>query len=134
MQHIDALPETFPGLGLNVAIWLLLVSDVQPVRIHPGIRIILPHLTATQQKSLPQNLHDGGDHGLRHAPATAATTTPGTSGFDDWTPVVLHKYHHQQSCSCYSALVCFRHNRNIKDNKSKGQKRTHCVWQMHTLL
>ena len=28
------------------------------------------------------------------------STTLGTSGFDDWAPVVLQKYHDQQACSC----------------------------------
>ena len=34
----------------------------------------LPHLAAAQHKLLPNNFHDGGDHGLRHAPTTAATS------------------------------------------------------------
>ena len=33
----------------------------------------LPYLTAAQQRLLPQNFHDGDDHGLRHAPPTATT-------------------------------------------------------------
>ena len=49
-----------------------------------------------------------------------------TSGFDDWAPVVLQKYHHRQSCSS-SGLVVFHHGRTIQDNRPKGQKRTHCV-------
>ena len=44
-----------------------------PDECTPWYMSSLPYLTAAQQRLQRQNVHDGDDHGLRHAPPTATT-------------------------------------------------------------